>query len=482
MSVRLADRLGRRTPILLCVLLLAITTTSAAADARYEVTAVRYHIEGATQDWALANLLELEEGQTFASEAELAAFIEDRRRILNNQRTLQSSSIEYVTMPTADNTFAVEVDVRTQDTWNIIVVPYPTFDSNSGLTFKARARDYNFFGTLERFELDLDLIFPNSGSNALSIAPSFSLPFQAAGYDWSWLFDASATFEFSGNSRLEAETGLRLELPFLANTLGITYLQGIHFNSAPDDADGYFLSSDFALDTAIDTGLALPLSGSIEYRPTVGLRVNYRFAEISYERRGLSPYFEHSLVSEQIDWLDNLRHGFRASLTNRLSYNIARGRLFPTLAGELRGFLGTTTPFAFSGRVSGFYNLPLGGQSIELEAANRIRGVLNRRMSGDLGFYLNSDITLIVFTIPELVEAQGSIFFDIGYVRDTSTPYSPEEDTRLGVGIEGIAFPLFARSLLVRLSIGVDPVLVARTGDLFGEDNPEIFFGIGHHY
>ena len=90
-------------------------------------------------------------------------------------------------------------------------------------------------------------------------------------------------------------------------------------------------------------------------------------------------------------------------------------------------------------------------------AADKIRGVLDRRMSGDFGLYLNSDITLVVFTIPEFMEAQGSLFFDIGYVRDTSTPYNPEEDVRLGVGLEGVAFPLFARSLFLRLSVGFDP-------------------------
>ena len=325
---------GLRAEILACIILLLCAVPIFAADAEYVIVSVNYQIDGVTQEWALANLVEIETGQAFADKEELEAFIEDRRRTLNNQRTLQSSEITYSTSVGVDGVMAVAVEVSTIDSWNIIIFPYPTYDSNRGLTIKTRFRDYNFFGTLEQLSINMDILFPNSGSSALTLAPSFALPFQAGGYDWQWLFDASATIEFTGYSSFGVATGLGLELPFLANTLDITYLQGISYDADPDDSDGYFLSSDFALGMDIDSGLDVPFSDDLEYRPEIGFEVDYRFAEISFERRGFSPYFEHSLFSERVDWLGNLRNGFDASVTNRFIYNIAKTRIFPRNRGR----------------------------------------------------------------------------------------------------------------------------------------------------
>jgi hypothetical protein len=109
-------------------------------------------------------------------------------------------------------------------------------------------------------------------------------------------------------------------------------------------------------------------------------------------------------------------------------------------------------------------------------------------MNGDVGVFANMDVTITVWTLRPLFEAQIAGFFDTAFVRDTrgrfydSSRLDLERDLRFGSGIEVIGFPLFARSLFIRGSLGFDLREVWSGTDPLNNRAREIFIGLGHHY
>ncbi|MFP4153184.1 MAG: hypothetical protein ACLFSV_10100, partial [Alkalispirochaeta sp.] len=112
----------------------------------------------------------------------------------------------------------------------------------------------------------------------------------------------------------------------------------------------------------------------------------------------------------------------------------------------------------------------------------------NDTMNGDLGLFLNLDAVITVWTLEPIFEAQFGTFFDIAYVRDLrgdfydETAFESERDLRYGAGIEIVGFPLFARSLYIRGSLGFDLFEINDGTDPLSSDAREIFIGLGHHY
>ncbi|MCG8478216.1 MAG: hypothetical protein MI724_03900, partial [Spirochaetales bacterium] len=122
------------------------------------------------------------------------------------------------------------------------------------------------------------------------------------------------------------------------------------------------------------------------------------------------------------------------------------------------------------------------------DAARDARGVKDDSMNGDLGVFLNLDAVVTFWTLEPIFEAQFGVFFDVAYVRDLrgdfydTSSFNAERDLKYGAGIEIIGFPLFARSLYLRGSLGFDLRRVAEGEDPLDSDVREIFIGLGHHY
>ena len=136
---------------------------------------------------------------------------------------------------------------------------------------------------------------------------------------------------------------------------------------------------------------------------------------------------------------------------------------------------------------SGFYLID-GADEDQDDAAQAARGVLNDTMNGDLGLFLNLDAIITFWTLEPIFEAQFGTFFDIAYVRDIrgdfyeKTAFDANRDLRYGAGIEIVGFPLFARSLYVRGSLGFDLIEINDGAAPLSSEAREIFIGLGHHY
>jgi hypothetical protein len=464
------------------------------------ITEVRYEIDGRTRQWALEDATEIREGQTFETRADLEAFLGDQRQLLLNQRQLQEVEISVVERPPVEGEpTRVVVEIVVEDTLNSIALPYFRYDSNTGLLLSIRARDYNFFGTLQELAINFDYERTEDAEDVYTVDAEFTVPFNM--FDRRWRLSFQQKFEYEANTiELEEEgidfltaIGLGYDFNWLRQVWTASYTQEYRLLTADPD-DDYYFTSRVALETEIDTGLSWQPFGKITYNPEVYTQISYSPEGISDSREGLENGFTHSLRSGRFDWIGNYRDGETIRLSNTNEYNVAKEDADFSIEFETAWYKKLWHPSTdvwpkagVSARFLSFYLID-GADPDQDDAAKPIRGVLNDRMNGDVGVFLNLDATITVWTLRPIIEAQVGTFFDVAFVRDTEGRFTDDRsfdarrDLRFGSGIEVIGFPLFARSLYIRGTYGIDLRGVADGASPLSSDVREIFIGLGHHY
>ncbi len=464
---------------ILLLLLIIITGTQLMAE-NYTIKEVNFHISGITREGALLNELEnLRAGVTFATENELKTFIADQKQLLLNLRQLKEDSrVEYSIAP---DTNAVTVDIYTEDTWNIIVFPIPEYDSNTGFSLTLKYRDKNFFGTLERFALNFSWE-QKEEETTYAIDGEFTLPFNWIDHQWYW--NTGVDWEYTNSEHdLETYTSMGIDLPFGSFLPTFTVKESYNFDTS--DIDKNWLTTRLDLAEEFDTGFTLPGFGEFTYTPDIYSQVDYKLnGDISESKEGLEIGYGQSVSAGRVDWVGNFRKGVSFSASNTNTWNLQRAYWDRDLTASLSGY--SPLPFrilfwdmAVSGRVSALAEF----DNIEDEAASYIRGIRDTKMGTavEYGAFVNTDLTMRAFTIPKFVEAQGSIYFDAGLVQERDIAFDPDKHVKMGVGIEAIGFPLFARSYFLRGSLGFDLKEMLDEGTWRG-DNYELFIVLGHHY
>ncbi|MDR2144058.1 MAG: hypothetical protein LBP29_06790, partial [Treponema sp.] len=122
----------------------------------YVISGFDFSVKGRTRPFAIINNGEFRAGEEIRGLANLEKYVKDKTQLLVNQRVLEKAGIEYtLSDPGDDGKIPVRLFISVEDTWNIIAVPYPKYDTNSGFELIIKARDYNFFGTMSALRLDL---------------------------------------------------------------------------------------------------------------------------------------------------------------------------------------------------------------------------------------------------------------------------------------------------------------------------------------
>lgn len=494
--------------ILLPLTLVAQTTPSAvpSENAAFVIESVEYRITGRTRQWVLEDILDLEPGRTFLDEADLADHLARQRQVLLNQRSLQEADVSatFLDEGSADaeagrdagesaSPRRVQIVVTTRDTWNIIVLPYARYDSNTGLLLSLRGRDYNFFGTLQELEVNFDYERTDNEEDLFTISSNFSIPFNLLEQRWRLIFEQDLELEAE-----EFDLSLALGLGYDFELLGLgwqaVYKQTFRYISDDEYEDTAFNTSRFSVSTAVGLPVYIPRFGQLSYTPSALTETSYRPGGISDERRGVFLGFDHALRSGGYDWVGNYRRGESLSVGNNNRYNIDKDDWNTAVTARVAVYRTLWQPHpevwpkaGISAATSAFYLID-GADEDQEDAAADARGILNDRMNGDLGLFLNLDAVITVWTFRPIFEAQFGVFFDTALVRDLrgdfyeSTAFDAERDLRFGSGIEVVGFPLFARSLYVRGSLGFDLREVAEGTSPLDGDAREIFIGLGHHY
>ena len=499
---------------------LSVATAQSVADQNAPATAnaedpirlqkVDWKVEGRSRPFALLNASEIKGVEQFMTKADFEAWVAERRQILMNQRVLESVAIEVsYDEKNQEGFIPANLLIKVKDTWNIIALPYPKYDSNDGLEFIIKARDYNFLGTMQPLRFDFGYtIEPEPFKNLDLIKGSFvteidsNIPFSAFGYIWNFDFDHYFAYTYQDPFQYWNKTGVSLTLPIGLSDLTFGLYQGFFLNNENGDdykakygerLDGWYLSNWFETNWSIPTGVKANGWGELKYIPRLIVKNNYLpgGGDIGEERRGPTLEVGHSLTFGRVDWVDNFRRGLTITLDNGNIYNFADIRWEKSLTAVVAAYAPLASFLGFSTRLSSGAYL----DRTNTTAGVALRGIINDSVHANYFLYFNFDlpVKLITFTPSKWFgkkwmhffdfEQHWSPFLDVGLAHDNGgTRTFSLSDPLIAAGLEVITFSHYMRSLYLRISAGYDIGKVLKTNVAPKVGDMELFIGLNHAY
>jgi hypothetical protein len=506
----------------------------------YVIRNIDFDVDGRSKPFALIYNGEFKEGERIQGKEDLEQYLARKQQLLINQRVLEEVSIEYtLEAPEADGAVPVNLFIHVKDTWNIIALPYPKYDTNDGFSFTIKAKNYNFLGTMSTLSIDLgfrryEKAIDSNGdgiNDAIKLKNRFifeidsNTPFRAFGFNWNFNFDHILSYTIGDPLYYQNVTGLSVEFPFNTTTFTFGFNQYLIFNEENSDElkelygldnflEGPYGGSEMYVSWKIPTGLEAGGFGDLYYTPMISGRLNYRAGGLDEPRKPLVSV-GHSLGFGKMDWIGNYRKGLEASIGNSYSYFFDRSdapfvinlNAGGTIHWPFTKIIGVSARLQYrqwwqhSGRIQDtipYYN-----------AGDLLRGVVNNELRAKYMLSLNLDLPFRLlrffpsewFNYPKLhlfdFELHLSPFVDMALAEST---YYKVDDAPLGGlkfnfndmimtgGIEIIVFPAFFRSFYIRGSVGYNISYLLnkdKTPDLkwgFFPQWNEIYVGIGHHY
>jgi hypothetical protein len=438
---------------------------------QYRIASVTYDRTGRTTEVALKRAVVIDPAAVYASKDEFKAKIADLERQFNNLRVLESVRVT-PTFSAPDPAGLVLVDLRvvTVDTGNFIMVPYPEYNSNTGLTLKLKMRDYNFLGSMQVFSGDISYNFNKAtGTQSLGTGVDFSIPFKLGKFNSSWENYYGVSYEFGkSTAQYNLSSGVSVAVATLPEAGILSWSPSVS------------LSYDWD---------SVPFSGNPDERITHDALVGKTFS------------FGHALSTGHIDWTGNYRTGSMASVAQNFDYHTDQNKMDQVFNAQVSLY----TALAWCGpSVRLFWFKNLDGTT---KIGNRIRGIKDDFIVTDSAFLLNFDVPIKIFTtdwtsagFPEIFrkvdfECQIDPFIDaaVGNNLEAKTNYNLK-DGWYALGFEIIGYPTKMRSIQGRISAGFDLVQIAekiggkdwasRVWNTDWRTNPlyEIDIGIGLFY
>jgi len=455
-------------------------------------------VDGNTHENLLENYMEIKIGETFFTFEQLEAYLMDKQVSLNHKRIFAEGTVSICSIRKQTNSpDQVYVEIWAKDTWNIIVLPYFKYDSNSGLLLSLRGRHYNFLGSMEKLSFNLDYSYTEDKNNLFSFNGDFSLPFSK--WDRNWIFDVGYNIEYEEATSetypvyLNLDTGLGYYFTLFDERWRLNLKNEYSLNDRDSDPepdeedipDDYYIRSGLSVGGPVPTGLSIGRH-DINWKPKLSAYISYvPGGTISEDRRGILGTFSHSIGLGRVDWTGNLRKGYKVSLSNSNSYNF----LTESYSSQVKMKTEAFTSWGWGGinsRLQGFYRFT----GVSDNAGEPLRGILDDRIDDvEAGAYLNIDLpfNLWIWFMSHWFEGHLSPFLDVAMFRygDGALDTDP---FWYSAGIEAFAFPKFARSFYLRISGGIDMEAFLDDFSLEGntprDDEPrlEFYIGLGHHY
>ncbi|MCR5290068.1 MAG: DUF4312 family protein [Treponema sp.] len=475
--------------------MISLLCTAWAQDAvstavSYRITTVTYTINGNTKEKALQKAYPIDTNKVFTDEAALLAYIEDIKIRLASERNFSQSRVDFI-VTGEEPDYRVSLTIEVTDTSHFIAVPYPKYNSNSGITLKLKIKDSNFLGNLK--ELSSDLFFAmekddhGTGEDTdtidkkIGFSIAFEIPVYAGNFEIDWINDWQISYILEDSSpQWNATTGLQFTLPFDRFALVWLFKQGAvrNWDYKVYDDDTYFTEfAQFAVPITVQT---IDNWGDIILTPYTNITYIWDNSSISAKNEELmeGPVVRAggSVSTKRVDWYGNFRRGASIILDSNAGYNTDTQENVSHVGSELQLFTSNSL-IGVCIDVYGFYN-----NNYREKIGTRLRGIRDDQLYAastaygdtwavfeDSACILNLDIPFHLFTfdfdrIPSLqrlhifnCEVQASPFIDIALTHNRVTDrwYSYKDGYYSG-GLEILVFPQKWRSLVVRGSIGFD--------------------------
>lgn len=479
---------------------------------KYQINDIDYNLDGRTKEYALNKTLDIRQDIVFESQEDLQLYINFISQKLNDQRVLENSRLDYNLGAENENgIIPVNLTIYAEETWNILPLPYPKYNSNTGLSVNFTIRDYNFLGLMKPFNFDFEFFQEDEGTtNAFGLGVKFSVPFPIGIFDAEWKNEADISYTF-GDSKPEFffSTGINITYAFRFITLQLEATQSVVMDKEyRETMDEFYLTEFLKFSTPITLLETTEFIGNIHLTPFTSVTYNWELDEIKHEDL-VGPYIDigYSFSLGKINWVGNFRKGFLTKFSHSYNYNFYNNQWATDIVFQFKGFT-FFKAIGFSTQVKLFNHHAIQGKySKTTNLGEWLRGVYDdeRYNSGrselPAGFIINLDFPIkivqtdwrkwgkIIFNrnMPSWFslfdfELQIAPFADIGLYKADDHCLFHLDDGFYTAGFEVIIFPSKMRSIQIRASAGMD--LGAR---IFNQEwrtvqGMEIYLGVGFHY
>ncbi len=482
-------------------------------NAEYDITGAGFKLLGKTREYPLKTKYPLDTKKIFEDREALELYLQDYKSKLESTRLFDEIELDYEAYPLYDDENAeneVILKIRLQDSHHFLVMPYPKYSSNSGLSLKLKAKDTNFLGSLNTMNTDLNINWDKDEFET-SLSFSFDFPFKAGPFDAVFVNDYEVSYfidEDDHGFEWDTKTGLDLSLPFkhFSIDIGLYQYTNRDIDYIEYDDQIYFTEE---LEVGLPVKIAtLPNFTTISYKPSASLSWYWDYNGINEDNDGLycpEITFSHSISNDKVQWNDFLRKGYDISAKNKYVYNFQSKELHPTIEvegeffwsyqaneGEIWNKFGICSDIYFVH----CFQIPTNKEKFGKSIGGRLRGLLDDDTyfgnddddgTATTAIVINIDLPHNVFKayLPPVeilnFNFQFSPFFDMALVyNDITDRYFSFEDGYYCGGIEFLVTPLRWSSITVRASLGID-----LKSNFFIEGikkNKEIFIGIGLQY
>jgi len=402
---------------------------------QYKIRSVSYERTGRTTEPALVRAVKIDTGTVFASQSDFQAQLADYTKQFTNLRVLESVSISpSFSNPDENGLIFVDLRVVTVDTGNFIALPYPEYNSNTGLSLKLKMRDYDFLGSMQVFSGDIVYNFnKNTGTHSLGAGIDFSIPFRLGAFNSTWNNAYGVSYAFgSTKAQYNATTGLGVDFVSIPNVGLLTWSPTVSFS--------------YDWDTT-------PFAGNSNEKITHDALL------------GKTASFGHSLSTGHIDWTGNYRSGYTVSIGENFDYHTDTNKIDQILDTDI-SLYSALKYCGLSERIFAFANLD--GTT---KVGNRIRGIKDDFIETDSAVLVNFDVPVKIFTtdwrsigLPDAskhvdFECQIAPFIDaaVGNNSLAQSRYNLK-DGWYSLGLEVLGYPTGMRSIQGRISAGFDLV------------------------
>jgi outer membrane protein assembly factor BamA len=369
----------------------------------YKVEDVTYTSTGLTKPWALKQKVDVNRDLVFHSEDEVKVYMGKVVQQLENTRMLEDVQASYELGEEQDGVVPVKFNIRVSDSNHILALPKPSYNSNDGLDFKIKAKDSNFLGLMNPFNVDLNTHwgtsdYPDDFSKfTMGLNFDYVFPFTIGPTHNSWSNDFSFSWPLDNYPEFKYATGLTVGVPFKNHSLNFNFTQSItRENDYMTYHDALFFTEYLSVSMPLTVGYfndVVPIS----YTPSLSFTANWDFDGLDAANTSITgPTIaqNNSFGLSAVDWKENFRKGYSFSTNASVSYNFATQKIIPFVSIEAQYF-SAAKYVGFNARAYGYYTYNDTPNNI----GGKLRGVLDNQRTADGSRYALQTDTALQFTM-----------------------------------------------------------------------------------
>ncbi|MDA3956361.1 hypothetical protein [Oceanispirochaeta sp.] len=378
---------------------------------------VVYNIDGNTRVNALVKDLNWEYGRVFSSVYQLDSYLQKQRQTLINKKVFQTVLTSYHIIKSEELIMDVEVTVTLEDSWTFLPIPVYTFDDNLGLVMGLGLDYKNVAGTLTNFKLTS--YYSDLKSEIIADWTKLRAGSLFLDLRFNQLWETIKTADSNGNVDLEysyIQTEFRISINF-------PIIPSLQYSARPI--------------------LRWPYAYNFIYNST-------DFENSQFTLTGTVPAYNHFLQWDSVNWIGSLRQGINASIENQIEYDYQKGRFVSWVDSKFKTYLYTPV-ISYNARISSFYYY----NDFKRNAGDRLRGILDYKLDGDRGLYLNQSFPFNAVSIEKIGDLQISPFIDMGFVKRRNEQLV-KNDIQYTAGIAIILFPAILSSFSLTMDAGIN--------------------------